>query len=173
LKRLQHETGITFIFVTHDQEEALTMSDRIGVMSAGKIQQIGAPREIYNQPVNRFVASFIGESNFLPGHVVPGGVRLDCGATVAAETGTRTGAVTLAVRPEQVRLCEPAEAGALPATLTSMVYFGTDTHCHFALSDGTEVVARLQAQVSGDAELTPGMTRGLRFAPGAARILGD
>jgi spermidine/putrescine transport system ATP-binding protein len=84
LKRLQHETGITFIFVTHDQEEALTMSDRIGVMSAGKIQQVGAPREIYTQPVNRFVASFIGESNFLPGHVVPGGVRLECGATVEA-----------------------------------------------------------------------------------------
>jgi spermidine/putrescine transport system ATP-binding protein len=173
LKRLQHETGITFIFVTHDQEEALTMSDRIGVMSAGKIQQIGAPREIYTQPVNRFVASFIGESNFLPGHVVPGGVRLDCGATVEADTGTRVGAVTLAVRPEQVRLCDPAEAGALQATLTNLVYFGTDTHCHFALSDGTEVVARLQAQVSGEAGLAEGTTHGLRFAPGAARILGD
>ena len=173
LKRLQHETGITFIFVTHDQEEALTMSDRIGVMSAGKIQQIGAPRDIYTQPVNRFVASFIGESNFLPGQVVPGGVRLDCGAVVEAETGGRTGAVTLAVRPEQVRLCDPAEAGALPATLTNLVYFGTDTHCHFALSDGTEVVARLQAQVSGDADLSMGTTQGLRFAPGAARILGD
>jgi len=166
LKRLQHETGVTFIFVTHDQEEALTMSDRM-------IQQIGAPREIYTQPVNRFVASFIGESNFLPGHVVPGGVRLDCGATVEAETGARVGAVTLAVRPEQVRLCDPAEAGALPATLTNLVYFGTDTHCHFALSDGTEVVARLQAQVSGEAGLHEGTTHGLRFTPGAARILGD
>jgi spermidine/putrescine transport system ATP-binding protein len=173
LKRLQMETGITFIFVTHDQEEALTMSDRIGVMSAGKIQQIGAPRDIYNQPVNRFVASFIGESNFLPGHVVPGGVRLDCGATVAAETGTRSGAVTLAVRPEQVRLCGPAESGALEARLTDLVYFGTDTHCHLALSDGTEVVARLQSQVSGDAGLAVGSTQGLRFAPGAARVLGD
>ena len=66
LKRLQLETGITFIFVAHDQEEALTMSDRIGVMSAGKLQQVGTPKEIYNNPVNRFVASFIGESNFLP-----------------------------------------------------------------------------------------------------------
>ncbi len=66
LKRLQTETGITFVFVTHDQEEALTMSDRIGVMSAGKLQQVGSPREIYNRPVNRFVASFIGETNFLP-----------------------------------------------------------------------------------------------------------
>ena len=65
LKRLQLETGITFIFVTHDQEEALTMSDRIGVMSAGKLQQVGTPKDIYTSPVNRFVASFIGETNFL------------------------------------------------------------------------------------------------------------
>ena len=67
LKRLQHETGITFIFVTHDQEEALTMSDRIAVMSAGKILQVGRPREIYDRPAERFVADFIGETNFLEG----------------------------------------------------------------------------------------------------------
>lgn len=67
LKRLQYETGITFIFVTHDQEEALTKSDRIAVMSAGCILQIGTPREIYNRPADRFVASFIGETNFLTG----------------------------------------------------------------------------------------------------------
>ena len=67
LKRLQHETGITFIFVTHDQEEALTMSDRIAVMSAGKILQVGTPRDIYDQPAERFVADFIGETNFLAG----------------------------------------------------------------------------------------------------------
>ncbi len=72
LKRLQMETGITFVFVTHDQEEALTMSDRIGVMSAGKIQQVGSPRDIYTRPVNRFVASFIGETNFLPATVSGG-----------------------------------------------------------------------------------------------------
>ena len=65
LKRLQHETGITFVFVTHDQGEALTMSDRIAVMSAGRILQIGSPREIYDHPAERFVAAFIGESNFL------------------------------------------------------------------------------------------------------------
>src|SRR6185312_1569299 len=67
LKRLQHETGITFIFVTHDQEEALTMSDRIAVMSAGKILQVGAPRDIYDRPAERFVADFIGETNFIKG----------------------------------------------------------------------------------------------------------
>ncbi|MGL6208419.1 MAG: ABC transporter ATP-binding protein, partial [Paracoccaceae bacterium] len=128
LKRLQVETGITFVFVTHDQEEALTMSDRIGVMSAGKLQQVGSPRDIYTRPLNRFVASFIGETNFLEGQTVPGGVRLGCGAVVEA-VGAKAGAVTLTVRPEHVRI-EGAEAGGVPAVVTSLVYFGTDTHCH-------------------------------------------
>ena len=70
LKPLQRETGITFVFVTHDQEEALTMSDRIAVMSAGKILQVGTPRDIYDEPANRFVADFIGETNFLEAEVV-------------------------------------------------------------------------------------------------------
>lgn len=174
LKRLQLETGITFIFVTHDQEEALTMSDRIGVMSAGRIRQIGTPRDIYTRPVNRFVASFIGESNFLSGAVETGGVRLSCGDLVdAAGTEGRSGKVTLAVRPEQVRLTRAGEPGALPATITDWVYFGTDTHCHLALSDGTEVVARLQSPATGDAGLEKGKAVALRFAPGAAQVLGD
>jgi spermidine/putrescine transport system ATP-binding protein len=174
LKRLQLETGITFIFVTHDQEEALTMSDRIGVMSAGKIQQIGTPRDIYTRPVNRFVASFIGETNFLSGTVSAGGVRLASGDVVeAAGTDGHTGQVTIAVRPEQVRLTRAGEPGALPATISSWVYFGTDTHCHLTLSDGTEVVARLQSQASGDTDLEKGKAVALRFAPGAAQVLGD
>ncbi len=174
LKRLQTETGITFIFVTHDQEEALTMSDRIGVMSAGKIQQIGTPKEIYQHPVNRFVASFIGESNFLSGRIEAGGVRLDCGEVVeAGQMAGRSGKVTVAVRPEQVRLTAAGEAGSLPATIDSSVYFGTDTHCHVKLSDGTEVVARLQSPATGDAALERGQRVGLRFAPGAAQVLGD
>ena len=174
LKRLQMETGITFIFVTHDQEEALTMSDRIGVMSAGRIQQIGAPRDIYTRPVNRFVASFIGETNFLPGHVVPGGVRLSSGDVVeTGETGNVTGPVTLTVRPEQVRLAPEGETGTLPATVKSWVYFGTDTHCHLALADGTEVIARLQSPANGATDLAEGQKVGLRFAPGAAQLLGD
>ncbi len=174
LKRLQLETGITFIFVTHDQEEALTMSDRIGVMSAGKIQQIGAPRDIYTRPVNRFVASFIGETNFLSGQIVANGVRLDSGDVVAAEGTTgHVGAVTVAVRPEQVRLVAANEPGSVPATIDSWVYFGTDTHCHLKLSDGTEVVARLQSPATGDVGLQRGQPVGLRFAEGAAQIVGD
>jgi spermidine/putrescine transport system ATP-binding protein len=166
LKRLQLETGITFVFVTHDQEEALTMSDRIGVMSNGKLQQVGSPRDIYMHPVNRFVASFIGETNFLQGEGVPGGVRLSSGTVVEAPPAT--GRVTLAVRPEQVRIVPATEDGAIPATVTGAVYFGTDTHVHLALSDGAEVVARVQA---GSDLPETGAAVGLRFAPGAAQVL--
>ena len=174
LKRLQHETGITFIFVTHDQEEALTMSDRIAVMRAGKINQIGNPRDIYTRPANRFVASFIGESNFLPATVRDGKVTLRAGGAVdAGDLAGRAGDVTVAVRPEQVRITTVDETGALPATVRDLVYFGTDTHYHLALADGSEVVARLQSQTSGAAELAPGARVGLRFAPGAAQVLGD
>lgn len=172
LKRLQTETGITFVFVTHDQEEALTMSDRIGVMSAGKVQQIGTPKDIYTRPVNRFVASFIGETNFLPAVVAGEGVRLGCGAMVPVAV-KRTGAVTLTVRPEQLRITDPAEAGAIPAQVKSLVYFGTDTHCHLALSDGAEVVARVQSPASGDPGLEAGQAVGLRLVPGAAQVLED
>ena len=170
LKRLQLETGITFIFVTHDQEEALTMSDRIGVMSAGKLQQVGTPKDIYNRPVNRFVASFIGESNFLPATREGDVYRLDCGATLSAPAA-KSARVTLTVRPEQVRLALTGEVDAIPAAITNLVYFGTDTHCHLSLSDGTEVVARLQSPATGDAGLGIGQAVGLRFVPEAIQVL--
>jgi len=172
LKRLQMETGITFVFVTHDQEEALTMSDRIGVMSAGKLQQVGSPRDIYTKPVNRFVASFIGETNFLAGQTVPGGVRLGSGSVVEV-MGAKAGAVTLTVRPEQVRI-EPADTpGSIPARLRNLVYFGTDTHCHTELADGTEVMARLQNPSGGEIGLEVGQMVGLKFQPGSAQVLED
>ena len=171
LKRLQTETGITFIFVTHDQEEALTMSDRIAVMNAGNILQIGQPREIYNHPVDRFVADFIGETNFLTGRVEGDAVRLPSGDLVKADIGGHSGDVTLAVRPEQVRIAQAGAVGSLAATIGDTVYFGTDTHCHLALSDGTQVVARLQSPPSGDAKLTRGATVGLRFEDGSVAVL--
>ncbi len=170
LKRLQLETGITFVFVTHDQEEALTMSDRIGVMSAGRLQQVGTPRDIYTRPANRFVAGFIGETNFLPGTAAPGGVKLDGGAAVKIEGVAKSGRVTVAVRPESVRLVPAGETGAIPATVTNLVYFGTDTHVHARLADGAEVVARVPAGAEGDAAAV-GQALGLKFAPGAAQLL--
>lgn len=172
LKRLQLETGITFVFVTHDQEEALTMSDRIGVMSAGKLQQVGSPKDIYTRPVNRFVASFIGETNFLPANRDGEAYRLDCGIKVAAPV-SKAERVTLTVRPEQVRLVATTDADAIPAKVTNLVYFGTDTHCHMALPDGAEVVARLQSPATGEEGLTKGQSVAIRFMPGALQVLED
>ncbi len=174
LKRLQVETGITFVFVTHDQEEALTMSDRIGVMNAGKILQIGAPRDIYTAPANRFVASFIGETNFLTGHVTGETLTLPGGGSLAMPGAVPAAApVTVAVRPEQVRIVAHDTPGCLPATITGATYFGTDTHCHLALSDGTGLVARLQNPASGQIGLVQGSAVGVQIAPGAAQVLGE
>ena len=168
LKRLQSETGITFVFVTHDQEEALTMSDRIGVMSAGKLLQVGTPRDIYDRPHNRFVADFIGETNFLNATVVEAGVRLDTGDVLALPTGAHSGTVSLALRPEQIGLTTPGD-GALNATVVETTYFGTDTHVHLRLSDTTVVVARVPSAQAVQA--TKGDVLGLRFDTSAIQVL--
>ena len=175
LKRLQHETGITFVFVTHDQEEALTMSDRIAVMSAGKIQQVGTAREIYIHPRNRFVASFIGETNFLTGTARAGALDLATGDSIPVEglTAVDKGRpVTITIRPEQVRIGK-ADTDGPKATVAALVYFGTDTHCHLHLHDGTEVVARLQSPASGESGLAKGDGVSLGFTPGAAQVVED
>ena len=176
LKRLQTETGITFVFVTHDQEEALTMSDRIGVMSAGKLQQVGPPREIYTRPVNRFVASFIGETNFLSATRDGTSLRLSGAYQIDLPAGctvAQGAAVTVTIRPEQVRVGDALDSGAIAATITALVYIGTDTHCHMITDNSTQIVARLQSAASGEANYTTGQRVGLRFAPGAAQVLVD
>ncbi len=173
LKRLQRETGITFVFVTHDQEEALTMSDRIAVMSGGAIRQVGAPREVYNRPADRFVADFIGETNFLEGRVEGGRLRIVGGEAIPLPEGAAAAegaAATLTIRPEQVRLAPEGEEG-LAATVADSVYFGADLHLHLRLAGGAPLVARLQSPPSGDAGLAPGAAVSVRFAPGAAQLL--
>ncbi|WP_027132822.1 ABC transporter ATP-binding protein [Geminicoccus roseus] len=180
LKRLQHETGITFVFVTHDQEEALTMSDRIAVMSGGKILQIGTPAEIYEQPTSRFVADFIGETNFLKARCLEtiGGrarFRLSSGDELEgiAIPGMGAGAdVTLAMRPERIDLLREDSPG-LPATMRSLLYIGNDTVCTLALSDGTEVQARVQNRRGAVGGVEPGATVHLRVLPEAVRVVGD
>ena len=134
LKRLQLETGITFVFVTHDQEEALTMSDRIAVMRNGKIVQIGTPREIYNRPRSRYVADFIGETDFLTGAVDAGRLRLGGDHSIPLETNQPDGSsVTVAMRPECLVMIDDHLDGAvnngqgIPATVKQVVYVGTDT----------------------------------------------
>ena len=178
LKRLQTETGITFLFVTHDQEEALTMSDRIAVMDQGRVLQVGRPADIYDRPASRFVADFIGETDLLEGIAegpVNGGMRFRLaggGELVAAEAdGLAPGdRATLAFRPERVDLLPPGEGG-IQAEVTAAVYTGTDTIAHLTLAGGTPIRARLQNR-SGAAHLPgPGDRVAVRVAPPAVRVL--
>ncbi len=174
LKRLQNETGITFVFVTHDQEEALTMSDRIAVMSAGKILQIGRPRNIYENPAERFVANFIGESNFLNATLSEDTVTLAAGGkySVKRPEGVRDGKVSVLVRPEHVGLA--TGNSGLPATVENVVYSGEATIAHLALSTGEEVKARFSNAPSGDEGLPgKGSPVSLELAPGAITVLRD
>jgi spermidine/putrescine transport system ATP-binding protein len=134
LKRIQRDVGITFVYVTHDQEEALTMSDRIAVMSNGIIQQVGTPEDVYERPRTTFVAGFIGVSNLMPATVEAGAVHLDDGPTVpAAQNGLRPGERCQAVvRPEKLHInrIDEARDGSLPSvegTVESSVYLGTST----------------------------------------------
>ena len=181
LKRLQHETGITFIFVTHDQEEALTMSDRIAVMSKGKILQIGSPREIYDRPAERFVANFIGETNFLEGTVVSfsrgaAEVELDNGTIITAGVAaglSPAGRVTVVVRPEHADLVHLSKKATLSGKLSNIVYFGTDTHYHVALKGGGEFVVRQQNSQSTLNDFKQGASVGVTIEKGAAQVLKD
>ena len=125
LKKIQQQLGITFIFVTHDQEEALTMSDRVVVMDAGKIQQIGTPQDIYNEPINAFVADFIGESNILDGKMLKdylvefSGTEFEC-----LDKGFEADElVDVVVRPEDVDIV-PVEKGQLTGVVTSVAFLG-------------------------------------------------
>ncbi|MEO3429086.1 ABC transporter ATP-binding protein [Pelagibius sp. CAU 1746] len=180
LKRLQTETGITFVFVTHDQEEALTMSDRIAVMDSGKILQIGSPTEIYEHPQRRFVADFIGETNFLEGRIEESGgtsvAQLACGHLLPLDGQAGGGAkgqqVTLAVRPERAEIVPPQGEG-LPATVGAVVYMGTDTTYHLTLADGTPFTVRSQNHEGARLDLASGAAVKVRIAPAAIQRLAD
>ena len=169
LKRLQRETGLTFIFVTHDQEEALTMSDRIAVMSGGRVQQIASPRELYDRPANHFVAGFIGESNFLA--VQANGGAVSIGTATVTLAGARDGPLTVMIRPEHVTLgTSLPDALNLTATVTQLVFFGTDTHVHLRLPDGTALVARIQNALHGGRSFNEGEAIAVALPAEALRI---
>ncbi|MDQ6876880.1 MAG: ABC transporter ATP-binding protein [Candidatus Dormibacteraeota bacterium] len=145
LKQIQRTVGITFVYVTHDQEEALTMSDRIAVMSEGVLQQCGTPEEIYELPANVFVAGFIGISNLLPGEVEDRGVRLKTGELIPAELADGIAAgdtVFVCVRPEKLRL-GAKESGqvSIEGIVVETVYLGTATQYLVELAPGLRLVA--------------------------------
>jgi spermidine/putrescine transport system ATP-binding protein len=145
LKRIQREVQITFVFVTHDQEEALAMSDRIAVMQGGVVEQLGSPEEVYEHPARPFVAGFIGISNLLPGVVFNGGVRLANGASIPAPVpdGIDEGhEVQLSVRPEKIWIDELEDGMAvLDGVVAERVYLGTTTQLIVELAPGARVVA--------------------------------
>ena len=181
LKRLQHETGITFVFVTHDQEEALTMSDRVAVMNKGNILQVGAPHEIYDHPSERFVADFIGDTNLLNATVVKrdvGTLQLELAVgysleVEAQDTHPDSDAVTLAIRPEQARINSDANSGDFQGRLDNIVYIGTDTHYHLTLSDDSKFIVRKQNTRGRKQEFEQGEIVGVTVDPEMIQLLKD
>lgn len=176
LKAIQQEVGISFVFVTHDQEEALTMSDRIAVMNLGVVEQIGTPTEIYDLPRTVFVAGFIGQANLWTAELQGQG---DGTATVAALGTTLAGRalerlegpVTLMVRPERVRIAtEAAGDGAVRLTVSDLVFQGPVVRLAGAAPDGTEVVAHIGADQQLPL-LRPGDEVWATWEPAAASVL--
>ena len=181
LKALQERVGITFIYVTHDQEEALTMSDRIAVMNLGRVLQVGGPTEIYEFPANRFVADFIGETNFLEGKVT----ALEGGsADVAVDSlhvrgtysePTKVGqTVTVAVRPEKIRLSvQPLDGpNAFEGRIEDMTYIGKDSDYRVAVGRSMTLRVRVQNHAaSGTPSLGPGDAAWVQWPASSARLL--
>jgi putrescine transport system ATP-binding protein len=184
LKNLQHKLGTTFVMVTHDQDEAMSMADRIGVMDRGRMAQLGPPQELYERPRSRFVATFLGDVNLADGRVVAveaGAVRVATAWSDTPLTVTKTGAglvpgasCTVAVRPEKVEILpEPAEGG-LQNTLTGRIvgesYLGAETILRVEVAPGQVLrVARPNARATAGG--VAGQAVRLTFAPDVAVLL--
>ncbi len=170
LKRIQMESGITFVFVTHDQEEAMSMGDRIAVFNHGHIAQLGKPRELYATPDNRFVAEFIGEMNFLTVSRTAAGVRTTDGVTVhesaLSESPGGDDSFTIGIRPEHLRV---AEGGSFAGEIIASEYIGTDLRLCVRVGPSEEVWARVDAGYDGPSEI--GKRLALEPVPGKARVV--
>ena len=182
LKQLQKETGITFVFVTHDQEEALTMSDRIGVMDHGILQQVGTPHDIYEKPVNRFVADFIGETNIFDATIARvGDANCVCvlrnGSSIGCEAAAnpRAGAAChLSIRPEGFEIFHASgESCSLGGKVEQVVYLGTDTQYLVRIESGELVTVRCQNTVAEGVSFSNGDDVALEPREGSARLLVD
>jgi spermidine/putrescine transport system ATP-binding protein len=180
LSRIHQQVGTTFVFVTHDQEEALSMATRIAVMSGGRVVQAGTPREIYFRPVDRFVADFIGESNFLDTTVVvESGERaivLPDGQRMPADTDAASGPATLMVRPEAVEIAAAPAASngpALVGRVAHIAFMGNHTRIAVETAAGMVVVQRPTTTQSGPeaSEIRPGEEVRIWWRPDLATIL--
>ncbi|MGH2757135.1 MAG: ABC transporter ATP-binding protein, partial [Actinomycetota bacterium] len=177
LKRIQQEVGITFIYVTHDQEEAMTMSDRLAVMEAGRFEQIGPPQSVYDLPATEFVASFLGASNLLSGTVEGKDgdlvtVMLGDGSTIrlpSERVGDASGPIKIGVRPEKIVISDgrlPAKASnELKATVIDSSYTGVSRSYGCKTAVGDTVVVYVQTVGDSAQELEPGATVTLAWEP--------
>ncbi|GAB1579549.1 ABC transporter ATP-binding protein [Bordetella petrii] len=166
IRALQQRLGLTTIFVTHDQEEALAMADRMAIMHDGKVQQLGAPEELYAKPANLFVADFLGKMNFFRGGPAGGGrFRTEQGDEILAE-GVGEGARHLGVRPERVCLArDAAAANALAGTIESTVYLGSMLEVRVRLDSGEAISSRVVNGAARDVPLEQGARVHACFAP--------
>lgn len=165
LKRVQHEVGITFVHVTHDQEEAMTMADTIAVMHRGRVEQLGEPAELYERPRTEFVAGFLGVSNLLRGSVIgPDRVRIDAGDELTVALGGRTGTIAVGVRPEKLRLGPPDEGeNTLSGTVKETAYVGVATQYIVGTGAGDLVV--YAQNTDGSRPLATGSVAQLSWSP--------
>lgn len=179
LKRLQKKLGVTFIYITHDQEEAVSMSDRIAIMRGGRFEQVGTPEEIYDAPQTRYVAQFIGRSTILDGTVerVDGSMAVvrnanGCFAVDAGRASLRAGeTLELCVRTERMRASrEPVDGFDLPGTVRETRYAGGSVLTYVVLADGTEVVASGEERMADAPQ--PGMRVCLHWDAAQAAVIG-
>ena len=162
IRRLHKELGATFVYVTHDQDEALTLSDRICLMNQARVEQVGTPADLYDRPATRFAAGFIGHSNLLEGALddtrgtlgepilLAAGGRIPLPVTTinAMDVSVAPGARhTLLVRPEAPRLVEP-QSGFVDGTIADVVFFGSDTRVQLTMNDGSELTVRCERSLS-------------------------
>ena len=182
LKQLQIETGITFVFVTHDQSEALAMSDRIAVMSEGHVQQIGSATDIYEHPVNRFVADFIGDTNFLEGEIVEANndlvtCKVGSNSLFEAENSGEHKVgdqVTLFLRPEKITLSKPDESSAQSrkeGKVSNIVYLGNEAAFSVDMGDGILLTAQARPREDGKLPFSVGETISVGYSTRALRVL--
>ena len=172
LKRIQAEVGITFVYVTHDQEEALTMSDRIAVMHAGKVEQLGTPEELYERPATRFVADFIGSTNLLRGRIeADGRVRLESGEVAhVAHDGMPDGTeVEISVRPEAISIVPASAEDAIKATVEQAAYLGTTISYQLRTAGG---LALTVLSPKTGVRLPVGSDVAVTWSPSEALVLG-
>ncbi|MEV0233553.1 ABC transporter ATP-binding protein [Nonomuraea sp. NPDC050786] len=173
LKRIQREVGITFVYVTHDQNEALTMSDRIAVMNDGLVEQLAGPREIYERPATAFVAGFIGTSNLLTGTANGGVLKIGGGRVLVPE---QDGDVTVTVRPEKITIGteEPAEGlSAVRGTVAEVVYLGTYNSYAVSLADGAEITVFQQNALDATATAERGDSVWLSWQAQHSYVIGS